>query len=958
MALASALKNGAAFGALLTGIIGFTNTAEAIVIRGDKAPTGIGDYWDQANTLPAVANIMNSGSNYCTGTLINQRTILTAAHCFTDRANPSAPLIYNFPALGNTTISFTPDSSGPAIEISGAYAHVGYDGDSTDDVAIIALDAPVTNITPVALATADPSVGDVIFISGYGTSGRAGLDPVVRLGNGALAFTGHDDKRRIVYNHVDFVVNDDGEKIIIFDMDDPSNPAPLIPPGAPSGSNTPVHALEGSSSFGDSGGPMFFRLPDGSVVQVGVSQGGSDPNDVGDGNYTGISTYTRVAQYLTWIAANNPLRDVSASGAGNWDDASLWSEGVVPNEVESDTPGVARFFNVTLSQPGVVTLDTRRTVDKAVLSGGSLHVLPSGQLVTEVGLTVGAASMARIDGFTFGNHETLAGGTLGGIGTIGGDLTNGGVLSPGNSVGALTVSGDLKLSSGGQLLIEVEGTSSDTVTAFGNVTVDGGLTVSAPGLNTPDGTQMTFLTGSSVSGAFASVTTNSLFFESAVTIGAADASLRLTRKTTLAELGGGQGHSGVGTVLESLTGTLPAALSDALTGLAQATSVAQVNEYLRQLSGENHGLDPALGARGMEAVNALVAGRLAQIGGAVSGGASLVSLTENHVDRLGEMSQPNHQVNRSGNGLRTLMTSLATIETSPDNDAPLHADAARVRQGTMSGAWGEVFRTAGDVDASTTASGVGYRIDGHTFGYDRFVSTDLLLGASFGYSKTTTDIVTGLGDQGVTRATHGSAYGRYALEDAYVTGTLTLTRNETEARRYTNVGGITQVAQADYRGWSTSANVTYVRPFAWEGFDLFPAASLSYVRQSTDGYQETGTAALLRVDRRTSNALNAGLALRIARRFDLNELLTLTPEARVGGIYDLIDDDASVTARFVGAGTGFTSAGAETDRGGALIGAGAVLGIGDDVQVYADYDGYFAGNETAHTGLVGVRARF
>jgi subtilase-type serine protease len=964
MCIRGDLKWSAAVAALSVGLSSCFSPAYAVTIRSDQAPTGIGNFWDSANTLPNVVNIgTNNGvgvTNSCTGTLINSRTILTAAHCFTDRPGGlSNPLIYDGAQLGNTVVTFANDSvDANPIEISGALAHANYDGDSADDIAILVLDTPITQIAPVTMTSAAPSVGDVIFVSGYGTSGVAGVDPVVVLGDGSLAFTNNDGKRRIAHNYVDFVGTlPDGAQLIVFDMDDPANPQPLIIPGL-ANSDTPVHAMEGSSSFGDSGGPMFMMLADGSVVQVGVSQGGDDPNDVGDGNYTGVTTYTNLVPYLSWVATNNPLRNVSASGAGDWDNAALWSEGVVPDEVESDTPGETRYFNVTLAQPGTVTLDTRRTVDQATLTDGSLHVSSTGQLETKVGLTVGAASSLQIDGFTYGNHQTLAGGTISGSGVLGGDLNNQGILMPGNSVGVLTVSGDLTLSAGGQLLIEVEGVVSDQLVVFGDATLGGDLVIAAPGLETPDGTQLTFLSANDVSGNFANVTTNSLFFGSNVTLSSTTATLQLSRKATLGDLAAESGRSDLGQLLETLTGTLPAALAASVNGLAQATSVAELNEYLRQLSGENHGLDPVIGARGMQAVNALVANRLAHIGGGGRSSTGLASLRDVHLSRLNEQSSGETFSRNMSNPLRTMFTLLGEQDTATVQPSDLNADGARVRQGGLTGAWVEGFRTAGDVEASVTTSGVGYQINGTGAGYDWFATPDVLIGASFGTTKTRTTLVTGLGDHGTTRGAHGSIYARYDFGDAFLSGSIGFTRNRTEAQRFTNVGGAVQTAAATYKGSAVSVGATYVRPQNLGDFDVYPSVSLSYINQTTDGYQEAGTAALLAVGERSTDVLNAGAAVRVARDIEIQEGLSLAPEIRLGGIYDLIDDASNVTARFLGTAATFQTNGAQTDRAGALVGAGAVLSIGSGLQIYADYDGYFAASETAHTGLVGVRARF
>lgn len=71
-----------------------------------------------------------------------------------------------------------------------------------------------------------------------------------------------------------------------------------------------------------------------------------------------------------------------------------------------------------------------------------------------------------------------AGGTLGGTGTVGNTTINGGALSPGNSIGTLTVQGNLTFTAASSYMLEVSPSAADRVNVTGTAML-GGATVNA-----------------------------------------------------------------------------------------------------------------------------------------------------------------------------------------------------------------------------------------------------------------------------------------------------------------------------------------------------------------------------------------------------------------------------------------------------------------------------------------------
>jgi T5SS/PEP-CTERM-associated repeat protein/autotransporter-associated beta strand protein len=118
----------------------------------------------------------------------------------------------------------------------------------------------------------------------------------------------------------------------------------------------------------------------------------------------------------------------------------------------------------------------------AVTSNGA----GSGTVRVEAGTTILTATNTYtratiIDGGTLSVNGSIAGsavtvnagGTLGGNGTVGNTIVNGGTLAPGNSIGLLTVNGNLSFSTASSYRVEVASANADRVNVTGTATLSG-----------------------------------------------------------------------------------------------------------------------------------------------------------------------------------------------------------------------------------------------------------------------------------------------------------------------------------------------------------------------------------------------------------------------------------------------------------------------------------------------------
>ncbi len=348
-------RRGLLAGSAMLALAAAATAAPALAVVPNEDTTSV-DIIDTDDEFRGVGMFFRADGFVCTGTLINPRTVLFAAHCVNDRPetdynadNIPAAFSFNVNALPGFQNWFANNfASNPDLAVFNIN-RIFYDSRSLQnpqalgfieaDIALASLDTPAAGIPTWALLfstlpapeSIDPvrGTGYHVNIAGYGGTGNAlqgavgGVDFRRRAAENMLGgFMSLDDRNAVLFGttgglpqnlyHLDF---DSQDRDAVFDINVHRDDA--LP-------------NEGTTAGGDSGGPLILdaannTLSDEDLV-IGVLSGGS--RFFGPQPFSSLGTtsfYQPLSLYWQYIVATNPYRYVGArAGNGNWEDPNHW----------------------------------------------------------------------------------------------------------------------------------------------------------------------------------------------------------------------------------------------------------------------------------------------------------------------------------------------------------------------------------------------------------------------------------------------------------------------------------------------------------------------------------------------------------------------------------------------------------------------------------------------------------
>lgn len=884
---------------------------------------GVQNWYDSENQFSNVVAVSIDGLEHCSGTLINSRTVLTAGHCALSEVTGVVLSWFD-----EVEVRFSPDSTQPTandravsgVAINPAYAPAGY---PYNDVALISLARPVSEVVPVTLATSPdqlPGVGELVWVAGYG-----------EIGTGTQNNLGYDDRRRAVTNTLgEIEALPDGSYLLHLQFRDPLNP------DDPNYFNldAPVPALEGITAPGDSGGPLFAVGPDGGLIQIGVTSTGGipDPDNPGQYIYTygTFATYGAVADHADWLAAVNPLRTTTAAaGAFAWSEAARWTDTLgrheTPDNADGDFAGygtLGRYYEVTLAQPSQIRLDMSPTLDRlTVAHAGAGLDIAAGYRLDVLLDTVLAGGGLHIDGTLTTARLLQAGGVVSGTGTLGaagGYVHTGGTLAPGASaaLGTLALTGDYAADAAARLDVRLGAAGADRLAVSGTASLDGTLAYRLfdPA---PFGSYTVLTAGEGIEGAFATLEgPASAFAAVSAVAGAHELRLAVTQSRSFASAGLTANQRALGAALDALDPGAPLVAS-----AAWLPSLAAAREAFDGLSGQSYASLETLLLQDTRFARAAALDRLRAASGA-RGGAS------------------------------------GTQVASYADDGTRIADAA---SGTGTALWLQGFGAFGRLDS--VGAGLSRDIGGFYAGFDRLFFQDWRLGAFGGYSHSALSAGGFADSWGVDTYTLGLYGGRrwgplaLSLGGAYGW-------NEVSASRSLALPGLPQTLTADFSTGAAQFFGEIGYEIALAGARLEPFAGLAYVALEGGRFRETGGAAALAMSGVDAEASFGTLGARLSLPLAASAGVRLRMDASAawqhvwGGTPTLAVAFAGAPSGGLAGGPAFVVTGAPLAQDTALLETGLVAQAGTDLQLGLRYTGQFGDGLRDNGFQASLRLRF
>ncbi|MBV8187358.1 MAG: autotransporter domain-containing protein, partial [Alphaproteobacteria bacterium] len=557
------------------------------------------------------------------------------------------------------------------------------------------------------------------------------------------------------------------------------------------------------------------------------------------------------------------------------------------------------------------------------VSGGGYSVAPGATLnnagtYQSVNSTLSSQGALINNGLIIGNLNNF--GSLSGNGILIGNLASGGIIAPGNSIGAMSVSGNFTQLPGGTYQAEVNPQGqSDLITVSGTATLQPGSGVQAlpqGGVYAPHTTYTILNAVGGLSGTYSSVSSPNPFLLPALSYDANNVYLTLQIGGFLAAAQTPT-QAAVGGVLDAAAPSATGDFAAVLGNLASTGNQAAVAPVLTSLSGQNYS---ALSTSMVQTAQLFMNNFAAAVGSS-----------------------------RGSAGVRVGLAQACDVAC--DGDAP-----------ALWGAWGGGLGGIGTVGAGSPAGALTYNVGGFAAGLDRRLTDNFLAGVTVGYAGGR-QWVSGFNGFSNSDSVQTGLYGLYSQGPIYVNGLAGYAYSANQMWRGIQIPGMAQrtaTGQTGANQWLGQLEGGYAIDAGAIGSALMtvtPFARLQGFTGTQNAFTEGGAQSLnLSVAAQTTNSLRSVLGVQGGTALDVGWKDKLALELRAGWSHEYADVSRPVSATLAGApALPFTTYGVSPVRDGGLVGLSANTAVAEAASVFVRYEGTFNGSDSNQALTVGLR---
>jgi autotransporter-associated beta strand protein/T5SS/PEP-CTERM-associated repeat protein len=602
------------------------------------------------------------------------------------------------------------------------------------------------------------------------------------------------------------------------------------------------------------------------------------------------------------------------------------------------TPRILNDGTIVANFTDSVTLAARISGSGTLSKAGTGTLILTGNSSYSGATTVDGGTLS-VNGSIVNSALTVnAGGTIGGNGTIGNTIINGGTLAPGNSIGTLTVQGNLVMTSAAAYVVEVSPSNADRTNVTGTASLGGTVqAVFTPGAYISRSYTILSATGGST-GTFGSLTTSGLpaGFKAGLSYTATDTILNLF--ASLAVLPNDIGTGGL--------------------SINQRNVATALDNFFNNGGALPPNFLPIFGLTGSNLGNAL-----SQLSGeAATGGQQSAFQIGNQF--LGLMLDPFVDGRNGAAGLGGPAIAFAPErEELPDEIALAYSSVLKApavpapsfeqRWSAWGGGYGGSNRTSGD-PAVVGSHDLSARTAGFAGGFDYRVTPNTVVGVALAGGGTNWSLANGLGG-GKSDAFQAGVYGVTRSGPAYLAAAFAFTNHWMSTDRFAFAG---DHLTASFNAQSLGARVESGYRFATMFGGIAPYAAIQAQSFRTPTYSETdvnGGGFALGYTGRTATDTRSELGARFDRLLALNPNAALALRARLAWAHDWVSDPTLGAVFQALPGASFIVNGAAPAKNSALASAGTELRLANGVTLIGKFDGEFASRSSTYAGTGTLR---